>query len=61
MTVYELIKKLEQMCPDSEVITEGCDCYGDCADVVVDGEQVLLTRTDGDYARRNAGSASGDL
>jgi hypothetical protein len=30
-----LIKLLEQQDPGLEVLTEGCDCYGDCSGVEV--------------------------
>ena len=33
MTVEELIEALKTMPPAIEVHTEGCDCYGDVAEV----------------------------
>lgn len=36
MTVKELIEKLETMPQEYEVQTEGCDCYGDAADVTIE-------------------------
>lgn len=48
MNVRELIEKLEAVKnKDLEVRTEGCDCYGDVADVVVDvvEENVYLERS----------------
>ena len=52
MKVSELIEKLKEVSPDSEVSTEGCDCTGDVMDVIEyeDGD-VLLIRSDGREAR----------
>jgi len=33
VTVKELIEALQKMPQDAEIVTEGCDCYGDCAAV----------------------------
>jgi len=48
MKVRELIEKLSHFDPDAEVLTEGCDCYGDTADVVehVGTTTVLIARGD---------------
>jgi hypothetical protein len=36
MKVVELIERLKTMPQDAEVITEGCDCFGDSRDVTYD-------------------------
>jgi hypothetical protein len=56
MKVSELIEKLQQVRQDAEVWTEGCDCDGDCAFVVVqDDGDILLARSDAYYARKPYG------
>lgn len=47
MTVGELIEALKGMPPEREVMTEGCDCWGDVKGVVL-SDIVLITRSDGD-------------
>lgn len=50
MTVIELIKKLSKMPQTAKVWTEGCDCYGEVKDVIVQIEEknkqqeILITR-----------------
>lgn len=51
MRVRELIAALQSMDPDMEVMTEGCDCWGDIEELrVVDGV-VLTCREDGQTLR----------
>lgn len=38
MLVKHLIRELQKCNPNAQVITEGCDCYGDTYRVVVDTE-----------------------
>jgi hypothetical protein len=45
ITVAELIAKLQQMPQDVRVVSEGCDCVGDVADVVDKDSHVYLART----------------
>jgi hypothetical protein len=47
LTVTELIERLRRMPQSAEVITEGCDCYGDAVDVEFDESDntVLIRRT----------------
>lgn len=49
MKVSELIEALKTMPQDAEIVTEGCDCYGDCARLKNKPEEktVLLCRSDG--------------
>jgi hypothetical protein len=46
LTVAQLIERLRQMPPDAPVFTEGCDCTGECADVVLedasDGKKCVM-------------------
>lgn len=50
MKVRELIEKLQKANPDAEVHTEGCDCNGDVAIVLVDEDgAVMLGRSDATY------------
>jgi len=49
MNVAELIEKLQAIEPDLEVHTQGCDCYGDVADISLRDGYILLTRSDGPY------------
>lgn len=53
MNVARLIEKLQKFDPELEVITEGCDCFGDAHDVFQDefgeGDRVLITREGGGY------------
>ena len=54
MKVKELIRKLKKMPQDAEVVTEGCDCVGDTAEVVMyrdwhsdsNSTDVIITRSD---------------
>ncbi len=48
MKVKELIKALESCPQDAEIITEGCDCWGDCdhLDVPKDNQSVYLMRSE---------------
>lgn len=52
MKVRELIEKL-QRCPlDAELVSEGCDCEGDVAHVVVrEGNEVVLARSNSYWSR----------
>ncbi len=47
MNVAELIEKLQAIEPDLEVHTQGCDCYGDVADISLRDGYILLARSDG--------------
>ncbi len=51
MIVKELIKILQDMPQDAEVITEGCDCYGHVGQVEVekDKKMVFLYRPSGGH------------
>jgi len=51
MKVSELIEKLKLAPQDAEVHTEGCDCNGDCAFVLIDEDGVMLARSNAYYAR----------
>lgn len=45
MTVAELIEELRKWPADAEVVTEGCDCYGDVGSVAeLKSGGVLLER-----------------
>lgn len=46
MKVHELIETLKHAPPEAEVITEGCDCYGDIEFAVLRDGEVLLCRSD---------------
>lgn len=50
MKAAELIRLLSACDPDLEVDTEGCDCDGDVAHVVIENGGILLARSDGDHA-----------
>ena len=41
MTVAQLIEQLRQMPSDAPVRTEGCDCYGECGNVVLEKDGVV--------------------
>jgi hypothetical protein len=43
--VRELIAALEEVDPELEVVTQGCDCDGDVAKVSIDGTNAYLERT----------------
>lgn len=45
MNVRRLIRALEAMPAGAKVLTEGCDCHGDAAHVVLDEGTVLITRS----------------
>lgn len=47
MTVAELIAALQVVPQHLQVISEGCDCYGDIVSVEADEESVLLRRAHG--------------
>lgn len=52
MTVADLINKLQLLPPDAKVETEGCDCIGDAAGVVIETDgTVLITRHQRDQVR----------
>jgi hypothetical protein len=45
------MEKLQKAPPDAEVSTEGCDCNGDVAAVLLsDGDGVMLARSDAHYS-----------
>ena len=49
MTLTELKKKIDALVEggygDNEVSTQGCDCWGDADDVVIEMDVVLITRS----------------
>jgi len=57
MNVKDLMEALAKFDPDLEIETEGCDCWGDVAGVAQqelrDGPELLIFRSDGQYARDN--------
>lgn len=55
MKVKELIEALKNCNQDAEVVTEGCDCYGDVAIVSKDHlkDVVFLGRSGGDADDQN--------
>lgn len=52
MKVSELIEKLQKAPPDAEVLTEGCDCNGDTAIVIVGEDGVMIARSDSTYIHK---------
>ena len=53
MNVRQLIEELEGYPDDAEVLTEGCDCYGDSYLVAYLGEyEVIIGRKHGDFDYR---------
>lgn len=51
MKVSELIEALRKAKPDAEVMTEGCDCDGNAAFVLVDESgTVMIARPNAYYA-----------
>lgn len=56
MKVSELIEKLQRAPQDADVWTEGCDCDGECAFVLVHADgTVMLARPDASYANGQCG------
>ncbi len=49
MTVKELREALSSYPDDAEIVTEGCDCFGDVGHVQQYTGKVLLCRTDGAF------------
>lgn len=48
MNVAQLIELLKRAPQDAKVITEGCDCIGECDGIEVDKDgDLMLTRPDG--------------
>lgn len=43
MKVRHLMKELEKVNPEFEVLTEGCDCIGDSACIVEDQREKCVT------------------
>lgn len=48
LTVAQLIAELQKMPPDALVHTEGCDCNGEAASVILDKDLVLIIRPEGE-------------
>lgn len=49
MTGKELLLKLMKLSLtdlEKPIWMEGCDCYGECGDVYVDGQEINLNRSD---------------
>lgn len=52
MKVSELVEKLSRVPQDAELVSEGCDCEGDVAHVIVrDGNEVVLARSNSYWSR----------
>lgn len=63
LTVAQLIAELQKMPADARVRTEGCDCNGDAAFVILDksGDVMITRAAEESYYLRNSPMGSIEL